>query len=241
MGRSAAAVARRAERRGRSVKEQAKLDAAAAAAAAFVKHGGKRKAPATHADRAAAAKKRAVDAGHIVEADDWTCKSCGNLNWAKREVCNSNTCSERRPSRAGGGGSAAAPNTCRPAAAAAAGIPGGGKGKGKGKGKGRGRGKKPKAAWTDPAVARAWAPQAGADQVARNQELRAQYQADPSAMTEADRARAKVLLERDERKRAKKAARAARNLERKAAAERNRERKAAKARREGGQVQSPSS
>ena len=31
------------------------------------------------------------------DASDWRCSACGNLNWACRAVCNSKTCSERRP------------------------------------------------------------------------------------------------------------------------------------------------
>ena len=180
------------------------MDEAAAAAAALVKHGGKRKAPSaeSHADRAAASKKRATDAGHVLKDNDWACPSCGNLNWAKRAVCNSKTCDERRP---GAGGST------------------------RKKGGGGRAHKKAKQAWTDPAVARAWAPQADAATVARNQDLRAQYQADPGAMSEADRARAKMLIERDARKKAKKAARAEKILQAKSAKARRVEYEAANA------------
>ena len=61
--------------------------------------------------------------------------------------------------------------------------------------------KKPKVAAT------AWAAQADDARIARNMELRAQLAADPAALSPEDRARAEALVERDARKRDKKATR----------------------------------
>jgi hypothetical protein len=33
-------------------------------------------------------KKAAEKSGGLFSADDWECKSCGNVNWAKRLTCN---------------------------------------------------------------------------------------------------------------------------------------------------------
>jgi hypothetical protein len=60
--------------------------------------------------------------------------------------------------------------------------------------------------WCDPEIAAKWGQQAPPERIESNQKLREMYKEDPSSLSEDDQARAKVLLERDERKKQKKAA-----------------------------------
>ncbi len=55
----------------------------------------------------------------------------------------------------------------------------------------------------------AWPEQADGDQIKKNQELRKQYLDDPTLMTDENRERAKILIDRDEKKKLKKEGRVA--------------------------------
>ena len=126
-----------------------------------------------------AAKKKQRSIDPMQEPGAWKCTSCGNINVASRSVCHSKTCHEKRPlgsTPPSNNHSHKSPNSKRR---------------------------------HDPDTSKSlsWAPQADAQQVASNQELRAKYQkTQGEGMTPAEIARAKTLIQRDERKKKKKRA-----------------------------------
>lgn len=108
------------------------------------------------------------------EPGSWICPGCKNHNFASRNACHSKTCDEKRPA-----GIPVPPRFQHPTA-------------------------KPR---HDPDTSKTmkWAEQASTDTVENNQALRKRYkETGGEGMTQADVTRAKLLLERDERKKQKK-------------------------------------
>ena len=256
--RSAEAIARRAEKRGRTVDEQKKADresdarrsqAAAAASESGSDRKGKaappppttasdatKSVPAVAAGRTAAAVTVGTPvwkldekpgAGGKLKKDakgGWMCNGlpgqvCGFINFAYRETCKQ--CEARRllPTAGGGGGGGgggkspkkrprdaggadtAAGGHTATATRPAADVGGGGGGGGLKKGEGRGGGAAAEGSGT------AWEGSNLPGAAEANAALRQQYLADPSQLSDADRARAEALISRSERKRADKDAR----------------------------------
>ena len=254
--RSAEAIARRAEKRGRTVDEQKKADresdarrsqAAAAASESGSDRKGKaappppttasdatKSVPAVAAGRTAAAVTVGTPvwkldekpgAGGKLKKDakgGWMCNGlpgqvCGFINFAYRETCKQcearrllpaagsggggggGKSPKKRPRDAGGADAAAGGHTAT-ATRPAAGVGGGG---GQKKGEGRGGGAAAEGSGT------AWEGSNLPGAAEANAALRQQYLADPSQLSDADRARAEALISRSERKRADKDARRA--------------------------------
>ena len=110
----------------------------------------------------------------LAEPGSWVCASCTNHNFASRAVCNSKTCNNKRPAHV-----IVPPRFQHPS----------------------------KKSRHDPATSKKmkWGAQASAETVDKNQDLRKRYvETGGEGMEEADVARAKLLLERDERKKRKK-------------------------------------
>jgi len=138
----------------------------------------------------------------LKEPGSWICKGCNNHNFASRHVCHSKTCDERRPA-----GVHVPPRFQFPASTyrrdppastyrrdptvrLTSGLPT----------------LNPKSRH-DPTTSKTmkWAEQASTETLEKNQDLRKRYmETKGEGMEEADVARAKLLLERDERKKQKK-------------------------------------
>mmetsp|Transcript_1639 Transcript_1639/g.3514 ORF Transcript_1639/g.3514 Transcript_1639/m.3514 type:complete len:234 (-) Transcript_1639:4-705(-) len=113
----------------------------------------------------------------LKEPGSWICPGCKNHNFASRHACHSKTCDEKRPA-----GVHVPPRFQHPDTTA-------------------------KSSRHDPATSKTmkWAEQASTDTVENNQALRKRYkETGGEGMEEGDVTRAKLLLERDERKKQKK-------------------------------------
>ena len=107
----------------------------------------------------------------LTEPGAWSCKSCGNHNFASRKYCNSKTCTERRPREL------APQSSFKP----------------------KPRHDAETSKWVE------WGENAPVEKINQNLELRKRYkETDGEGMSEDEVKRAKLLLERDERKKVRK-------------------------------------
>lgn len=129
-----------------------------------------------------ARKTKRQDDSRMKEPGAWRCPACGNHNFASRRTCHSATCSQQQPSQSKSvvrreQGAADAADVHKEQ-------------------RQRRRQERQAASWK--------IPQANAEKLASNRQLRQRYLADDAQLTPEERERAKVLLARDERKRLKK-------------------------------------
>ena len=131
----------------------------------------------------------------LQEPGSWICHSCGNHNFPSRRFCYSKACDVRRPGhldQTHQQGNNRSTSYARP---------------GRNSNRGEKKTKNQKPQRHDPETSKQldWAPNAPRDAINKNMELRKRYQeTNGEGMTPEDIARAKLLLERDERKRARK-------------------------------------
>jgi hypothetical protein len=182
MARSKEALARRAEKRGRSVDEQLSAETTNKTTEA----GGATKKP----RRIAAAYENALN-----EPGAWKCGSCGNQNFASRSVCRSVTCNETRPPLLSGSMAVVPPSSRSSQSPTTTSTR---------------RSHRPPTVRHDPETSRTvqWPKgQATRDDIRHNQRLRELYLADGenASLTPEEMERAKILIQRDERKKEKKA------------------------------------
>lgn len=131
------------------------------------------------------AAKRGIDPA-LSEPGAWICVGCGNHNFASRHACHSKTCDRTRPA-----GVPVPPRYRHPAPRDGAHA-------------------STKDRRHDPSTSKTlqWAKQAGTETLEKNQDLRQRYrETGGEGMEEGDAARARLLLERDARKKQKKDAR----------------------------------
>lgn len=176
MARSADALKRRAQKRGRLLEEQQSADANDAARERNNK-------------RLATEKGQEVNKA-LTEPGAWKCPSCGNHNFSSRYICNSKTCNESKPesairasqaSRSGGLGPKSWTSTRPPPH------------------------KKPKRHDPETSKFIDWSkPQASASQIEHNQLLRQRLKGKDPTLTGEELERAQILVARDARKQQKK-------------------------------------
>ena len=178
MARSADALQRRAQKRGRDLQEQQTADANAAAK------------DRTNNKKLTTEKGQEVSQA-LTEPGAWKCPSCGNHNFSSRYICNSKTCDETKPESAVRASQASRGGALGPKSWSTASRPP--------------PNKKPKR--HDPETSKVidWSkPQASASQIEHNQLLRQRLKDNDPTLVGEELERAQILVARDARKEQKK-------------------------------------